>query len=312
MSTAWRGVFSIPVTPFDERGEVDLDSLRRCVEFCVRAGAHGVVAPVNASEAPLLSESERREVTRVVVEAASARVPVVAGVSAMTARESVQLANYAREVGADAVIAMPPYAKRASVDEIGEFYRQVAGVGLPVFVQNFAGPLGTPLSAAGVADLVREIDGVGYVKEETLPAGHTMTALFELLGRGPGGSQGDGQSNGRLKGIMGGMAGRYMLDEFRRGACGTMPACEVTDVHVQIWDALESGDLERARRLHTRLLPLLNVESLFGAAIYKEVLRRRGVIACSAMRGPGALSLDRFDQQELDAILAGVSDLFRV
>ena len=310
MSTAWRGVFSIPVTPFGEDGEVDLDSLRRCVDFCVRAGGHGVVAPVNASEAPFLSESERRDVTRVVVETAAGRAPVVAGVSAMTARESVLLARYAREVGADAVIAMPPYARRASVAEIGEFYRQVAGVGLPVFVQNFAGPLGTPLSASGVADLVREIDGVDYVKEETLPAGHLMTALFELLG--PGGGQGEGGGGGRLKGIMGGMAGRYLLDEFRRGACGTMPACEVTDVHVQIWDALESGDVEGARTLHTRLLPLLNIESLFGAAIYKEVLRRRGVIACAAMRGPGALLLDRFDQQELDAILADVSDLFRV
>src|SRR5205085_7545588 len=114
----------------------------------------------------------------------------------------------------------------------------------------------------------------------------------------------------RLKGIMGGMAGRFMLDEFRRGACGTMPACEVTDVHVAIWNALEAGDLARARTVHNRLIPLLNIEWMYGAAVYKEVLRRRGVIAAAALRGPGAVQLDASDQLELDAILAPLSELF--
>jgi 4-hydroxy-tetrahydrodipicolinate synthase len=114
----------------------------------------------------------------------------------------------------------------------------------------------------------------------------------------------------RLRGIMGGMAGRFMLDEFRRGACGTMPACEVTDVHVRIWNALEAGDAAGARALHNRLIPLLNIEWLYGAAVYKEVLRRRGIIQSASLRGPGALRLDASDQRELDAILADVSQLF--
>ena len=109
---------------------------------------------------------------------------------------------------------------------------------------------------------------------------------------------------------MGGMAGRYLFNEVRRGACGTMPACEVTDVDVQIWNAIEAGDFARARQLHNRLIPLLNIEAMYGAAIYKEVLKRRGVIAHSTMRGPGVVELDAFDQQELDAILDDVSELF--
>jgi 4-hydroxy-tetrahydrodipicolinate synthase len=109
---------------------------------------------------------------------------------------------------------------------------------------------------------------------------------------------------------MGGMAGRFLLDEYRRGACGTMPACEVTDVHVAIWNALEAGDPARARELHNRLIPLLNIEWMYGAAVYKEVLYRRGIIASPALRGPGALLLDEFDHQELDAILADVGQLF--
>jgi 4-hydroxy-tetrahydrodipicolinate synthase len=293
-----RGVFTIPVTPFDDRGDVDEAALRRCVQFCVDAGAHGVVAPVNASEAPLLSEQERLRVASIVVETVNHRVPVVVGVSAATTRLSRVFAEHARDSGADAVIAMPPYARKATTDELVDYFRAVAvAARLPVFVQNWAGPVGTPMTPALMARLIQDIDGVEYIKEETLPAGHVMSETFELAGP-------------RLKGIMGGMAGRYMLDEFARGACGTMPACEVTDVHVAIWNALDSGDLARARALHNRLIPLLNIEWMYGPAIYKEVLRRRGVIEHATLRGPGALELDAADHRELDAILADVSQLF--
>src|SRR3712207_9439104 len=69
----FRGVYTIPVTPFDERYEVDEESLRRQVDWCVRAGAHGIVAPVNASEGPTLTDGERLRVTRVVVKATAGR-----------------------------------------------------------------------------------------------------------------------------------------------------------------------------------------------------------------------------------------------
>jgi dihydrodipicolinate synthase/N-acetylneuraminate lyase len=298
MAGQWRGVFTIPVTPFDPQGEVDERSLERCVRFCVDAGAHGVVAPVNASEAPLLSDDERKRVAEIVVATVARQVPVVVGISGVTTRQSVDLARHARQLGADAVIAMPPYVKKASPPEIVDFFQQVArAADVPVFIQNFGPPLGTPMSARFMADLVKQIDGVEYVKEETAEAGHVMTELLSLAGP-------------RLKGIMGGMAGRYLFNEVRRGACGTMPACEVTDIDVQIWNAIEAGDFARARAMHNRLIPLLNIEAMYGAAIYKEVLKRRGVIACATMRGPGVVELDGFDQQELDAILHDISELF--
>ena len=54
-----RGVYSIPVTPFHEDGKLDLDSLRKCIEFCLEKGAHGIVMPVNASEVSTLTDEER-------------------------------------------------------------------------------------------------------------------------------------------------------------------------------------------------------------------------------------------------------------
>lgn len=293
-----RGVYAIPVTPFTSSDEVDVPSLRRCVQFCLDAGVHGLVAPVNASEFSSLTDEERLRVAEVVVETTAHRVPVVIGVSGISDRHAALFSRHARKIGAEAVIAMPPYVRKAAGNEVVEYFRVVAGAAeLPVFIQNFQAPVGTPLSAALMARIVREVDGVEYVKEETMPAGHVMTEVLALAGP-------------RLKGVMGGMAGRFLMDEYRRGACGTMPACEVADVHVQLWNALEAGDEPRARGIYNRLLPLLNIEFMYSVSVYKEVLRRRGILECAAVRAAGAYPLDEADHRELDCILADVGQLF--
>ncbi|HEY3109386.1 MAG TPA: dihydrodipicolinate synthase family protein, partial [Chloroflexota bacterium] len=105
MSEQFRGVYAIPPTPFTDDDQVDEASLRRCVDFCVENGADGVVAPVNASEGPFLTDGERRRVVEIVVEQANRRVPVVAGVSAQSTRASVEYARQAEAAGADAVMA---------------------------------------------------------------------------------------------------------------------------------------------------------------------------------------------------------------
>jgi dihydrodipicolinate synthase/N-acetylneuraminate lyase len=297
----FRGVFAIPPTPFDDAGNVDEASLRRCVDFCVDAGAHGIVAPVNASESIALTDAERVRVAELLVEQAAGRVPVVVGVSGSSTAASVVYADCARRAGADAVIAMPPYVKHAPADEIYDFYVAVAGAAqpLPVWVQDYVGPIGTPMAPSLLARMLAEIPGVEFLKEETAFAPQVMTRVRELAGAS-------------LRGVMGGMAGRYLLEEYRRGACGTMPACEVADVHVLIWNALERGDEAEARRLHTRLLPLLNYEAMYSFTIYKAVLLRRGVIASARTRVPGAGRLDAENQRELDLLLADLQALFTV
>jgi 4-hydroxy-tetrahydrodipicolinate synthase len=108
---------------------------------------------------------------------------------------------------------------------------------------------------------------------------------------------------------MGGVAGRYLFDEYRRGARGFMPACEVTDVHVQAWNALDRGDETRARRLFERLLPVLSFEARAGG-VCKAVLKRRGVIASDYTRQFSGNPLDRYDRMELDRLLEDLEDLF--
>ncbi len=294
----FRGVYAIPPTPFDDDGHLDEESLRRAVEFCVLAGSHGIVAPVNASEAIVLTDTERLLVAEIVVEQAAGRVPVIIGVSGISTAASVLYTQHAAQIGADGVIAMPPYVKHAPAGEIPDFYAAVAraGRGLPVWIQNNLGPVGTPMNPELLTRMLREIPEVSFIKEESEHAPQVISLVRERAGD-------------NLQGIMGGMGGRFLLEEYRRGACGTMPASEVADAQVLVWNALERSDEAEARRLHTQLLPLLNYEALYTYAIYKEVLVKRGIIASSRTRVPGAPVLDAENHREIDTLLREIKPL---
>lgn len=294
-----RGLFAIPVTPFDEEGQIDEPSLHRVVQFCLESGAHGIVTPVNVSEFTTISVPERKLITRVAVQEAGGKVPVVIGVCTTSTDESVMLAKDAQEAGADAIISMPPYGRQHDEDGVRRFYQALSdAVTLPIFIQNHEGPVGSPMTGAFVASLCNEIEHVRYVKEESNNTGAKITETLKLAPEA-------------CLGIMGGKAGRYLFDEYRRGACGTMPACESADVHAKLWNLLDSGDERGARDVFFPLLPLLNYEALFGTTVYKEVLYRRGIIRTPAkrLRGP---ALDDYDMRELDAILDDLAPLFTV
>src|SRR4029079_10021495 len=165
------------------------------------------VAPVNASEFTSLSDDERKQVVEIVAKAVAGRVPVVAGVSAVSAEVAALFAPHGGDSRAGALIAMPPYVRKAAPEEIFTYYQAISdAVPLPIFIQNFVAPIGTPMTASFMVRLLREIEHGEYVKEETIPAPHLMTALIE-------------EAADALKGVMGGMAGRYLLNEYERGAC---------------------------------------------------------------------------------------------
>ena len=200
----WQGVFAILCTPFHEGGELDVPSLQREIEFCLEAGTHGLVALVNASEYWTLSDDERRRVAEVTVKSVNAAVPVVVGVTAGSVDCAVSLSRHAQAIGADAVMAMPPPGRPISETGIFRYYeRLTSATDLPVFIQNHDAPLGTRMAPSLVARIVRELPHADWIKEETLPPGQAMSA--ELAEAGP-----------KLRGVMGGIAGRYLFDEHAR------------------------------------------------------------------------------------------------
>jgi 4-hydroxy-tetrahydrodipicolinate synthase len=300
----FRGIYGILTAPYNQRYELDEADVRSQVEYCVKGGSHGIVVPVNASEFVLLTDEERDTIVRVTVERTAGRIPVIAGVAAPTTFAAVRFARFAKQVGADGVIAMPPYMIKATMEEIVEYYRAIADAcEKPVFIQNYIPPVGTPLSAEACVEIMRSVEGVQYVKEETELSGHVITRIAELAKTLP---------EGRYKGTMGGKACRYLIDEFRRGACGCMPACEVVDIQAQVWNLLDKGEQEKAEALYEKVVPLLNMEYMFGYAVYKEVLRRRGVIKTALTRAPGNRGLDALDHVELDRVLKMVEPHFAV
>ena len=84
MSEPWHGIFTIPLTPFTEDLALDFDGLDRVIDFCVAAGAHGIVYPVMASEFFTLSDEERMRLMPLVTRQVNGRIPVVTGVAAPT------------------------------------------------------------------------------------------------------------------------------------------------------------------------------------------------------------------------------------
>jgi len=182
-TSKWRGVYVIVPTPFHPDLSLDFEGLRRVVRFCLDCGVDGLVSPAVSSEQPYLADDERREVLRTIIEASGGKAAVIAGVTAPTRAIAVGLAREAEAMGADALLAMPPSAQRATEDEIREYYAAIdAAGGLPIFLQNFNGFGGTPLSPRLIADLLRELPDVRFVKEESEFPPATMTRIIELAG----------------------------------------------------------------------------------------------------------------------------------
>lgn len=295
----WRGIFVIVVTPFTETYELDEASLRKEIQFCIEAGAHGLVGPANASEFPMLSDDERKRWLEIVVSEAGGQIPVVAATTSGHTIPTIALSRFAEQIGADGIMAMPPHIVHFDAPGCFDYYAALSrAVHIPICIQNFPAPVGTPMSSALLGRMCRELEYVEYIKEETLPEPRQISETLAAAGDS-------------CKGVFGGQGGIYFIDEYRRGSVGNMPACQATDVQVAIWDKLEAGDEAGARKLFNQVLPLINYERLYGVAVYKEVLRRRGIFATNLSRYPGAY-LDEQDNIELDAIMQDIEPLFTV
>jgi len=289
------GVYPILATPFRPDGATDEHDLVRLIDFIVAAGADGLVFPGVASEFDTLDAAERRWLVDVVARRLARRLPLVVGVSAGDAGAAEHHAAQAMAVDAFAVMAVAPPNFRDDPALIADYYTRIAAVGVPVILQNAPPPAGCALAPDEVVALARSIDGIRYVKEESLPCGQRITRV--LNARVP-----------NLAGVFGGAGGRYLTDELARGACGTMPACELVDLHVRQFALHRAGDHDGVRYLYNRMLPLLNFQAVFRMAMTKEVLRRRGVITATHVRAAGP-RFDAGDLVELDALLADVGDL---
>jgi 4-hydroxy-tetrahydrodipicolinate synthase len=218
------------------------------------------------------------------VEVAAGRVPVIANVAAVNTPLAVSFAEYAQKVGADGVIAMPPYIYKPDFPNIHAYYQAISQVvNVPVWIQN-AGM--AALSPDQVIRLCEEIERVSWVKEEVAPSTHNISALIS-------------RNSAALKGVMGGAGGRYLITERARGAKGCVHACQFCDVVQHIWELLDDGHEEAGRDLFEHVLPGLTLEGLMGMAFAKEIMIRRGIFKNNRIRTQSR-PLDADDMREID------------
>lgn len=289
-SSGLAGVLPILVTPFDDDGRVDEESLRSLVEFFIERGCHGLTVLGIAGEVHKLSDAERQRVVEVVVDQARGRVPVVVGTGHSGFEVAVELSRAAEAAGADALLVMPPYVIRPDADGIYEYYRAVAeAVNIPIVVQDEPVTTGVNMPAALIARLA-EIPGVAYAKVEAQPTPPKFTAIRKL-------------SADRL-GLFGGLGGLYFYEELCRGARGIMTGFGFPEVLVEIYGRFREGDRDSAEAVFYKYLPLIKFEAQpgIGLAIRKEILRRRGAIRSARLRRPAQLP-DPETWAELDRLV---------
>jgi dihydrodipicolinate synthase/N-acetylneuraminate lyase len=302
MAETFRGYYAIALTPFNELGDLLLDELAREADWIVRAGGHGVVWPVNDSEQYTLAAAERARGYQVVVEAVRGRIPVVAGVADTSKAGAAILAEAAAQAGADAIIAVPPWSvKMTSLTLIEDFYRTVAeAAGLPMFIQNLGGMMGSNLASTTVAQLCEAIPLAQYVKEERDPHGVYVSELIGL-------------HHPAVKAVFTGGHRLGMVASHKRGAGGCIASADLTDVCARIWNLMEAGDEAAARQVQDAEAV---VRKALGDLPYhaglKEILKRRGVFSTNSRRSLGVTVFDESHLEELEHGLAVVAPYLSV
>jgi 4-hydroxy-tetrahydrodipicolinate synthase len=302
MEKKFRGVFAIPQIIFYEDLSVDYEATARCVQFLLDCGVHGVVVPVYASEYFSLSMEERKKILEQTLRRIDGKIPVVAGISAPTTSLAVEYARHASDCGADAVISANPAA--LSFREAVDYFRMIDEIiSIPIFVQNL-GPAfgGKSMPSDVVIEIIKTLHNVCYLKEEGIDSNKAILAAVSAAQTMPH----------KFMGIMGGQGCRVLIEEYRRGICGTMPPSQTADVLVDIWNLLETGKLRDAFDLHTRLLPVLAFAGTHKLPAYKEILKLRGVIKCTACRPYGWPQMDAKSYEDLKLIMESVDPFFRI
>ena len=176
-----RGVFTALITPFRD-GALDEAAFVKLVERQIAGGVHGLVPVGTTGETATLSHAEHGRVVELCVQTAAGRVPVIAGAGSNSTSESIELARHAKEIGADAVLAVTGYYNRPSQEGIYRHFAAMdAAVDIPILIYNVPSRTIVDLSNELVERLAKLPHIVG-IKDAT---GDLARASLQRLTCGP-------------------------------------------------------------------------------------------------------------------------------
>jgi 4-hydroxy-tetrahydrodipicolinate synthase len=260
-----RGVLTAMVTPFHEDGGVDDAGVRRLARHLIEHGSHGLVIAGTTGEAPTLSDDEKLAVFRAVREELGDEATLILGTGSNDTLHTVELTKIAAEAGADAAIVVTPYYNKPNADGLMAHYEAVSQVGLPIVLYNIPSRVVINIMPSLLAELGK-LPNVVAVKQANNDELGPIDGLDVLAGN----------------------------DEvfFRTlelgGTGGVLVAANLIPSQMrEVWDAVQAGNLERAREIDAELRPVYQAMNVTTNPIpIKAALEMAGLIDSGAMRLP--------------------------
>ena len=274
--TAWEGIWPVAPTPFHADGGLDTAGMGRVLDCMIDQGATGICILANFSEQFLLSDEDRQTLTRLSLEHVAGRVPVIVTISHFATPIAVARARLARELGAAAVMMMPPYhgaTLRGTPQQTFEQFAAVGAVGIPIMVQD-APMSGVELPVPLLVRMAREIEMVKLFKIECPQAAAKLRALIAEGGEA-------------IEAPMDGEEAITLLADLDAGATGSMTSASIVDQIKPVLELWAAGDREGATDAYARVLPFVNHENRqCGFRAAKALMMEGGVIGSDACRHP--------------------------
>jgi len=298
-----KGTFAIAPTPFHDDGRIDDGSIDRLCEFYREAGCNGITVLGIMGEAPKLDGEEGLGVATRFVRSAK-DMQIIVGVSAPGFAAMRSLARGAMDAGAAGVMIAPIPSLRTD-DQITTYFKQAIeaiGDDIPWVLQDYPLTLSVVMTPAVIRKIVMDSPSCVMLKHEDWPGLEKISTL-----RGY-------QKDGSLKpmSILCGNGGLFLDFEMERGADGAMTGYAFPELLIDVVRLSKEGKRDAAHDLFDAHLPLIRYEQQPGAglAVRKYVLQKRGIIASSTQRKPGA-TITAAAKAEVDYLLSRVARVDR-
>jgi 4-hydroxy-tetrahydrodipicolinate synthase len=265
--TEIRGLLTAMVTPFDESGAVDEAAARRLARDVIEKGSHGVVVAGSTGEVATLDDAEHISLLRTVVDEIGDEALVACGTGTNDTRHSIELTRAAAEAGAEAALIVTPYYNKPNKAGIRAHFEAIAAAvpELPLIAYNIPSRVVVNVPPEDLAELAR-IDSVVAVKQ----------ANNDELGPIEGLAVVAGNDDIYFRTLEMGLAG------------GIQVASQLVGPQMrEIWDAIEAGDIERARQVDASLRPLYDALGVTTNPMpVKAALEMTGTIPSGTLRLP--------------------------
>ena len=233
------------ITPFDERGELNVSEAQRLARWLVERGNDGLVVAGSTGEGMTLDAQERTELIRAVREAVAGRAAVIANVGTSDTRSSIAAAKQAQSAGADAIlVVVPPYSKPPQSGMLAHFGAVADSMPLPLVVYNIPGRSASNMLPETLLDLARRHKNVAGVKESSGDMNQIATVVRD-----------------RSEGFTVWAGDDYLfLPALAVGADGVVGVAShlCSPEYRRMLDAYRSGDVNKAAEIHRSLLGLMN------------------------------------------------------